>query len=130
MDYYDNVVSGKIKNLCVFFSYHKNDKNINVGDFYKSMYVPSEDVPIITLSPEQLRMPIFDPLIDKKRCQRLQRIKDIYVFGCTVAFRISDLLSLTTDNPQIADGIYSLMTRSRKTEIVTCTYSNLYTRTE
>jgi integrase len=116
---YDNGVSGKIKNLRVFFSYLKNDKNINIGDFYKSMYVPNEDVPIITLSPEQLRMLIYDPSIDEKLCPRLQRIKDIFVFGCTVALRISDLLSLTTDNLQIVDDTYYLMTRSRKTDTVT-----------
>jgi integrase len=97
----------------------KNDKNFNIGDFYKLMYVPSEDVPIITLSPEQLRTLIYDPTINNKLCPRLQRVKDIFVFGCTVALRISDLLSLTTDNLQVVDNTYYLMTRSRKTDTVT-----------
>jgi len=116
---FDNGVSGKIKNLRVFFSYLKNEKNLNIGDFYKSMYVPHEDVPIITLSPDQLRMLIYDKSIDQKLCPRLQRIKDIFVFGCTVALRISDLLSLTRDNLQIIDDTYYLHTKSRKTETVT-----------
>ncbi|MFC2124654.1 hypothetical protein ACFLU5_07560 [Bacteroidota bacterium] len=116
---FDNGVSGKIKTLHTFFSYLKNDKGLNIGDYYKSMYVPWELVPIITLNPDQLSRLINDREIELKLSDKLQRIKDIFVFGCTCALRISDLLSLTTENLQVIDGDYYLHTKSRKTDTVT-----------
>jgi integrase len=45
----------------------------------------------------------------------LQQVKDVFVFGSTVALRISDLLALKRSNLRIAGGIYYLVVRSKKT---------------
>jgi hypothetical protein len=74
---FDNGVGQKIKNLRVFFNYLINEKGFNLGSYFQVMYVPSEDIKIFTLNPDQLKLLICDPAINDKLCSRLQRIKDI-----------------------------------------------------
>ena len=53
-----------------------------------------EDVPIITLLPEQLQFLIGNIEFETRLTRPLQKTKDIFVFGCTVALRISDLFAI------------------------------------
>ena len=94
--YYDNYVGLIIKCLRTFFNYLELERNIPIGSFHKSFYVPVEEIPIIALSPEQIRYMMFDIEFNRRiEEHKLTKIKDIFIFGCTVALRVSDLLSLT-----------------------------------
>jgi site-specific recombinase XerD len=112
---FDNAVGTKIKNLRVFFNYLNEEKNLSIGSFHKMFYVTKETIPIIVLEPEQLNYLIYDEQLNDILCARLKRVKDIFVFGCTVALRVSDLLSLTRENLIKSNGDYFIKATSKKT---------------
>ncbi len=112
---YDNYTGTHIKVIRCFLNYLKTDKGLNAGDFHKNFYVRNETIPIIVLSPEQLQYLIHDKEFEAALPEYLQRTKDIFVFGCTVGLRFSDLMCLTRKNLEgIRDSVY-LCVRSQKT---------------
>lgn len=115
LNHYDNYVGLTIKNLRVFFNWLRTEKGINCGEFHKSFYVRKEEVPIITLSKEQLQFLIYDKSFDASLSDPLRRSKDFFVFGCIVGLRYSDLVRLTKQNLQVRDGEVYLTTKSLKT---------------
>ncbi len=118
--YYDNYVGLIIKNLRIFYNYLELERNISVGAFHKKFYVPSEEIPIIALSPEQLRYIMNDAEFNARIHENgLEKVRDIFVFGCTVALRVSDLLSLTQKNLVIENGVHYLKVKSKKTSTYT-----------
>jgi integrase len=120
MGYYDNYVGNIIKTLRAFFNYLIESKHINIGNFHKTFYAPKEEIDIITLNHYQLNYIIYNQDFDLKVKQNeLEKIKDIFIFGCTVALRISDLLALTSKNLVIQNEKYYLNVRSQKTQTKT-----------
>ncbi len=115
LDFYDNYVGNIIKSLRTFFTYLNNECNLQVGNYYKLFYVPHEDIPIVALSPEQLNYLIYDQGLNDKLPEHLRKTKDIFVFGCTVALRQSDLLGLTKQNLHHYNNGYYIKVDSQKT---------------
>jgi len=115
-DFYDNYVGLIIKGLKTFYNYLNAELNISVGEYHKSFYVPAEEIPIVVLSPEQLNYLIHDEELDKKLPEHLKRAKDIFIFGCTVALRFSDLIVLTRENLHFYNNAYYLKVTSIKTD--------------
>jgi integrase len=118
--YFDNYVGLVIKELRCFFNYIEMERRIPIGSYHKSFFVPKEEIPIIALSVEQLNYIIYDEaynalLKQKKR----EEIRDVFVFGCTVALRISDLLQLTVKNLVVQNNNYYLRVKSQKTATMT-----------
>ncbi len=104
---FDNYVGAVIKVIRIFFNYVNKDLGIATGDFYKSFYVCKEDVPITTLLPEQLQFLINDTDFHSSLSPSLQKTKDVFVVGCTIALRVSDLFSIKfTDIEKRADAFY------------------------
>ncbi len=117
---YDNYVGSMIKELKVFFNYVKNERLFNIGDFHKSFYIYKESIDIIALSNEQLHFFIYDKEFHQKAIEHeLDIIKDIFVFGCTVALRVSDLFALTPKNVIKKRNGYYLIVKSQKTKVKT-----------
>ena len=108
-----------MKMLRAFFNYLNDEKGLRVGTFHKSFYVRNEQIPILVLSPEQLNFLIYDKSFDQSLSTRLKRTKDIFVFGCTVALRVSDLLSLNRSNLEVSGDNYYLKVTSKKTQTLT-----------
>lgn len=118
--FFDNYVGMLIKTLRAFYNYLEKERNISVGHFHQAFFVPKEEIPIITLSKKQLNYFIHDPEFHKATCENdLEGIKDIFVFGCTVALRVSDLLNLTRKNLIVKDNTYYLQVKSKKTFTIT-----------
>ena len=117
MGHYDNYVGTLMKLLRSFFNYLKDDAGLPVGSFHKQFHVIREEVQIVALTPERLNFLIYDRGFEKCLPERLVRIKDIFVFGCTVALRISDLMNLTTMNIERINNRIYLRTLSGKTNI-------------
>lgn len=113
--HFDNYVGQNIKILRVFFNYLQKDLLIPVGDFHKSFYVRKEEIPIVTLLPEELNFIIYNKTFEAGLSAKMQQVKDVFVFGCTVALRISDLLTLKKSNLRITGNDWFLIVRSRKT---------------
>jgi integrase len=113
--YYDNYVGATIKNIKVFFNYLNKDLGLGVGQYYKLFYVTKDEIPIYPLLPEELSFLIYDEKFSDSLSRRLQEAKDVFVFGCTVALRVSDLLSLKKSAIRVAQSNYYLSVRSQKT---------------
>lgn len=113
--HFDNYVGQNIKNLRVFFNYLSKEKGIALADHHKLFYVRKEEIPIFPLMPEELNFLINNTAFQQSLPQRMQEVKDFFVFGCTVALRVSDLLALKKTNVRINNGQYYLAVRSIKT---------------
>lgn len=113
--HFDNYAGANIKNIRTFFGYLNKNLLLQTGDFYKQFYVRKEDVSIVTLLPEELNFLIYDKAFEEGLSSKLRRVKDVFVFGCTVALRFSDLLSLRKTNIRINGDKRYLQVRSQKT---------------
>jgi len=113
---HDNYVGANIKVIRVFFSYLKNDKDINTGDFQRLFYVRKEEIDIFVLTPDQLKYLIHNTDFENKLSTNLQKIKDIFVFGCTTGLRFSDIFGLTSKNFEMSNGDWYLKIKSKKTK--------------
>ncbi len=104
---YDNYVGNVIKTIRIFFNYLNRERGIATGDFYKSFYVCREEVPIVTLMPGQLQFLINNREFDAKLSKTLLKSKAIFVFGCTVALRVSDLFNIKfSDIEKLGEACY------------------------
>ncbi|RTY85984.1 tyrosine-type recombinase/integrase [Flavobacterium sp. GT3R68] len=113
---HDNYVGANIKVIRVFFNYLKNDKDLFTGDFQRLFYVRKEEIEIFVLSPEQLKFLIHDKEFEQTLLPSHQRVKDIFVFGCTTGLRYSDIFLLTNKNFEQMDGEWYLKLKSLKTK--------------
>src|SRR5688572_28444388 len=114
--FYDNYTDQHIKNLKVFFNYLNKELLPGAGDFHKQFYVRKEEIPIFPLMPEELSFLIYNKEFDASLKPRMKEVKDFFVFGCTVALRFSDLVSLKRSNIRIINDQYYLSVRSIKTD--------------
>lgn len=119
LDHYDNYVGRVMKLLRAFFNYLNSEKGINTGLFYKKFYSPSEEIEIIALSPERLNFLIFNKEIESKLSDCERKVKDIFVFGCSVALRYSDLMTLSHSNIEVINDRVYLNVQSKKTQTFT-----------
>ncbi|MCP9752438.1 tyrosine-type recombinase/integrase [Ferruginibacter sp. HRS2-29] len=112
---FDNYVGSVMKNIRAFFNYLNREMGIKTGDHYKSFYVNKEDVPIVTLLPEQLQFLINDGSFNNRLSGSLMKAKNIFIFGCTVALRVSDLFALKFTDMEKVGGAWYLPVKTQKT---------------
>jgi integrase len=116
---FDNYVGANIKNIRTFFGYLNKTLLLNVGDFHLQFYVRKEEIAIVTLLPEELNFLIYDKAFEGSLDKKFKKVKDVFVFGCTVALRFSDLLGLKKSNLRIVNNNWYLLVRSKKTSVDT-----------
>lgn len=119
LGHFDNYVGNNIKMLRVFFNYLNLESGVKAGEFHKNFYVRKEEIPIVTLLPEQLNTLIYDKELEERLTPTLRVTKDVFVFGCTVALRVSDLLNLKPLNVEKEGEHYYLKATSKKTQTFT-----------
>ena len=119
LDCYDNYTGSVMKDVRTFFNYLITEKNMSIGNYHKKFYIHKENIEIITLQPEQLNFLIYDKSFEDTLSKKLLLIKDIFVVGCTVALRYSDLINLKPANLEIQNGIGYLKVQSKKTKTYT-----------
>lgn len=112
---HDNYVGQTIKQLRTFFGWLNQEAGIPTGQYYKNFYVLRQEVPITTLSVQQLKYLMLDEAFEQKLTPALKRCKDIFVFGCLVGLRYSDLCCIKQNNLQFVDGLMYLKVKSKKT---------------
>ncbi len=118
--HFDNYVGNNIKILKSFFNYLNNELLLGIGEFHKCFFVRKEDIPIVTLFPEELNYLIHEKSFEETLSPRLRKIKDVFVFGCTVAQRVSDLLDLKKANLRIINNEkWYLAMKSKKQKVET-----------
>lgn len=121
-NHHDNFVGANMKFLRTFFGWLQDEQIINIGMYYRRFYKTYEDIPVIVLSPERLHFLIYDKEFEKSLCKRLQKLKDLFVFGCTTALRYSDLINLKPCNIEVIGNSTYVYVRSQKTQ----TFSRIY----
>ena len=114
-NYYDQYTGSVFKVIKVLFHYLSIEKAFPVGDFHKRFRVPTEHFTPAILSPAQLRFLIIDKAFEESLPKSLQRTKDIFVFGCTVALRYKDLMALKKINIQYAPEGTNIILHTQKT---------------
>jgi integrase len=97
-NYHDNYVSGVFKILKTFFNYLQNQKGFMVGNYHRSFRIPLQQAAPVVLQPAQLQYLISNQTFQQSLNTSLKRVKDIFVVGCTVALRFSDLMNLKKSN--------------------------------
>lgn len=118
--FFDNYVGMVIKCLKAFYNYLEHDRNIIIGPYHKSFVVPVEEVQIIALTPKQFSYVMHNEKFNEKvRALNLEKIRDVFVFGCTVALRFSDLMALDKKNIMKVGGSVYLKVKSQKSNAYT-----------
>ncbi|MGZ5220295.1 MAG: tyrosine-type recombinase/integrase [Chitinophagaceae bacterium] len=112
---FDNYAGQNMKIIKTFFTYLNRETAIRPGEFHKFLYIRKEDVKIFPILPEELNFFIFDKDFEISLSKRMKEVKDVFVFGCTVALRVSDLLSLIKTDLKIVNRQYYLAVRAQKT---------------
>jgi integrase len=97
---FDRYISTILKTIKTFFNYELNEKSLPIGNFHKRFALPSENLVPVVLEPYQLKYLILNKEFHESLTKSLKIVKDIFVFGCTVGLRYSDLLSLKKENIQ------------------------------
>ena len=109
-DCFDQYVGAVFKVLKTFFRYLSTDKSFPVGDFYKKFRIPGEKFTPVILSPSQLKYLIINTGFEQSLSGSQKRVRDIFVFGCTVALRYQDLMRLQKSNIQHTnEGVYVVL---------------------
>ena len=116
---FDNYTGKTVKNLRGFLHYLQTERGIDPGNFFRKFHVLSEEIQILTLLPEQLNFLIYDEGFEGRLSTSMRRTRDLFVFGCTVALRVSDLLALQRENLEYANGEHYLCVHSKKTRTYT-----------
>ncbi len=96
--YYDHYVASVIKIIKTFFNYLSKEKGYVIGNYHISFRVPVQHSTPIVLSPAQLQFLISNKEFENSLNKYQKRAKDIFVFGCTVGLRVSDLMGLKKSN--------------------------------
>ena len=112
---FDNYVGTVIKIIRIFFNYLNRELSIPTGECYKKFYICKEVIPVVTLLPEQLQFLINNKEFEEKLTKSLQKAKDIFVFGCTVALRVSDLFAIKFCDLEYSAHNYYLPVKTIKT---------------
>jgi integrase len=119
LDHYDNYVGTVTKLLRAFFNYLNIEKGLSIGLFHKKFFTPTEEIEIIVLSPERLNHLVSSKELEQKLSPALKDIKNVFVFGSSVALRFSDLMNLTQSNIETINGRTYLNVQSKKTQTFT-----------
>lgn len=112
---FDCYVAGVCKTLRTFFNWLREEKHLPIGNYHKNFTVPQPTFTPLILEPQKLQFLIKDKAFSAALPPHLQRTKDLFVFGCTVALRYSDLVSLRKENlVEAPEGVY-LQLHTQKT---------------
>ena len=113
--YYDNYVAGNFKNIKAFFNYLLIEKALPVGQYHKLFRTPQQQFSPVVISPEQLNFLITNNDFIETLSPTLKRIRDIFIVGCTVGLRVSDLMKLKKTNIIKTDKETLLIIHAQKT---------------
>lgn len=112
---YDNYVNAVFKNIKTFFNYLLLEKALPIGQYHKLFRVPQQNIAPVVISPQQLNFLITNEAFYNSLTPSLQRIRDIFIIGCTIGLRISDLMLIKQNNIIKNQNEYLLHLHTKKT---------------
>ena len=112
---FDNYVNTVIKTLKAFYNYLKKEQLIPVPDYVFNVYIKKNEPTVLALTTEQLKYLIYNKEFEDLLNKNEKIIKDIFVFGCTVALRQSDVFAIKNSNLEYVNELMYLKVISKKT---------------
>lgn len=106
----DTTVAKQLSTLKTFLGYAR-DQGVDIDDRYKNFKIKRQDLGITALTKEELQQMIDVDLSDRPS---LDRVRDIFIFGCLTGLRVSDLIQLK--RAHIKDNIIDLTIKKTKTK--------------
>lgn len=106
-------IAKQLSTLKTFLNYAKRS-GIKFGDGYKDFTIKRQKLEVIALTEEEFYKLVN---LNLSNNERLDRVRDVFVFGCVVGYRYSDLSQLSRYHIK-GDTIY-LTTEKTKTPIIT-----------
>lgn len=94
----DHYAANIFKVIKTFFNYLQKEKGFVTGNYHRSFRIPLRQAAPVVLLPEQLNFLITNKAFEQSLSPALKRVKDIFVFGCTVGLRYADLMNLKKKN--------------------------------
>lgn len=116
---FDNYLGNCIKIIRAFFNYVDRDRDISIGDCSRYLHRIQEQVQIVVLSPDQLQYIIHSKEFEMQLSEMQLQVRDIFIVGCTVGLRYSDLMRLTVQHLETNNGAVYLTIKNKKTKIST-----------
>jgi integrase len=113
--YFDKYVGAIAKILRTVFNYLIKEQCLTIGSFHSHFKVPTQQTLPIVLEPTQLKFLITDTGFQSRLNKKLERCNDIFIFGCTVGLRFSDLMKLKKTDLQYTSDIVYVMLYTSKT---------------
>lgn len=112
---FDQYAASVLKVFRTFFHYLDKEKHLPTGNFHHLLRAPAPLYTPVVLEPMQLQYLIGDADFEASLPRHLKRTKDIFVVGCSVALRYSDLMNLRQSNLVEAPSGLFLQVHTRKT---------------
>ena len=106
-------IAKQLSTLKTFLNYAKRS-GIKVSDGYKDFVIKRQKLEVIALTEEEFYKLVN---LDLSNNKRHDQVRDVFVFGCTVGYRYSDLKQLSRHHIK-GDTIY-LTTEKTKTPLIT-----------
>lgn len=113
---FDAYCAAVCKVLRTFFRYLQGEKSLPLGPFYRLFRVPQQNQAPVVVPPELLRFLISNEAFEHSLPPHLRRTRDIFVFGCTVGLRYSDLMHLRKEHLQVVGNQLYLHLHTQKTQ--------------
>ncbi|MBO9699269.1 MAG: site-specific integrase [Sporocytophaga sp.] len=107
----NNSVGNLIKNLKTFLGYMET-MGFKVNDSYKKFKANKEKGTVIYLTQEELEILCN---MDLSNCERLDRVRDLFVFQCSTGLRYSDIKRVGSEH--ISDNVIRLKAHKTKKDI-------------
>jgi len=114
----DNYVGLLVKTFKSFFIYLNQFKGYRTGDFFRDFYARREEIPVLVLDQSKLQFLIGDSAFENGLPVHLRVCKDIFVVGCSIGLRFSDLMALKVKNFEKLDNRYYIVKQSIKTNTI------------
>lgn len=116
---HDNYVSNIIKTIKSFFHYMQKEYHIPIASYILNIHIKNKESAVNALSTYHLKFLIYNTEFEAQLTENEKVIKDIFVFGCTVALRQSDIFSIKPANIECVESNYYLKIYSKKTNTFT-----------
>jgi len=108
----NTTIAKALSTLKTFLGYAK-DSGIKVSDSYRDFTIKKEKLEVIALTQDE-----FDAILnlDLSNNNRLDKVRDLFIFSCATGFRHSDVVQLKREH--IKDGEIKLTVKKTKTSLM------------
>lgn len=117
--YYDGYVGSVWKSIKALINWIIREKALPIAPIHKWIIIPQSNFNPIVLSLERLHFTIYNEAFANNLAATLKRIRHIFIAGCTLGLRFSDLMNLKKIHLIQLDNDYYIQLYAQKTGFFT-----------